>query len=120
MADTTSLLIPLSVNAIPRKKLNRPRRMQNAPVFVDEQNRYFVGTWVPKYVPPHPSDFLYTLPEHEVARPDLVSYRFYATPNWYWVILYCNDITDPFEGMHAGMILRVPDAKRILNIGAVL
>lgn len=30
-------------------------------------------------------------------RPDLVAYKLYGNPNLYWLILYLNNITDPFH-----------------------
>lgn len=31
-------------------------------------------------------------------RPDLIAYKIYGNPNLYWLILYLNDIYDPFHG----------------------
>ena len=40
-------------------------------------------------------------------RPDLISNEFYGTPLLFWAILAANDLTDPFEGLNAGDLIKV-------------
>ena len=44
--------------------------------------------------------------ESEVNRLDLISWKYYRTPELFWVIMAVNDITDPFN-VKEGAILRI-------------
>lgn len=41
-------------------------------------------------------------------RPDLISYAFYNTVDFDWLVLLCNNIKDPFESLNVGDLLRLP------------
>ena len=41
-------------------------------------------------------------------RPDLISDIFYNTPEYWWLLLLFNNITDPFEGFKAGDRILIP------------
>lgn len=38
---------------------------------------------------------------------DNISYEVYGTPNLWWVIALFNDVTNPFEGVSAGVNLKI-------------
>jgi len=38
---------------------------------------------------------------------DNISYKYYKTPDYWWVITSFNDIVNPFEGLEVGMSLRI-------------
>jgi len=45
----------------------------------------------------------------EVARrPDLISNLWYGSVKYDWLILLVNGISDPFEGLAAGTLIRLP------------
>jgi hypothetical protein len=111
-----TLLEPLQ-HRIPQTQAHIPKRNKSGFVYQDEQKRYFFGTFPAIIIPPHPSDKLYVLNSSDVARPDLLSYKLYKTPELYWVILWLNNIVDPFEGMYPGMLLRVPLLSRLMEYG---
>jgi len=50
----------------------------------------------------------YRVNEHESCRPDLISYTFYNTPMYWWVILLINGILDPFTELIEGVVLEIP------------
>src|SRR3990167_2619069 len=41
-------------------------------------------------------------------RPDLISNVFYGTPDYWWLILFVNNIADPFEGLNEGDQILIP------------
>jgi len=90
-------------------------RYRYTPFFKYDDGEFYIGTWVPDDIPPHPTDTLYVLQEHEVGRPDILSYVFYKNPNLYWIILSVNDLADPFEDMKPGMLIRIPQLSRVLT-----
>ena len=42
-------------------------------------------------------------------RPDLISNVFYHTPEYWWLILWYNNIDDPFEGLNIGDQNKIPN-----------
>jgi len=115
MAQQT-LLQPLQKN-VPRKGNDMPKRHVHSFKYQDEQGRYFLGSFLPPVIPLDPTDKFYVLEAGDIARPDLLSYKMYQTPNLYWVILWINKIIDPFEGMYPGMLLRIPTVTRLSEYG---
>ena len=45
----------------------------------------------------------------EEHRPDLLANRYYNSPMYYWLIMETNDITDPYESLNSGDIIKVID-----------
>lgn len=41
-------------------------------------------------------------------RPDLISEVFYNTPEYWWLLLVFNNITDPYEGLNVGDRILIP------------
>lgn len=44
----------------------------------------------------------------DTMRPDLISYRHYGTPHFWWIIMLINGIDNPLTGIVAGQILKIP------------
>jgi hypothetical protein len=51
----------------------------------------------------------YRILESEVMRPDLISYRCYETVDFWWIILYVNDIQDPLNDLTSGTVIKIPN-----------
>jgi hypothetical protein len=49
-----------------------------------------------------------TIPGGYEHRPDLISDLFYNTPTLDWLIMYFNDISDPFNQLNAGDRILIP------------
>ena len=60
------------------------------------------------------NDSYHTVTVIDQLRPDLISYRFYGTVDYFWIILLANDILDPFN-MRQNTILRIPSTTTVLN-----
>ena len=40
-------------------------------------------------------------------RPDLISNQYYGSPLLFWLILLANGLSDPFEGLNSGDLIRI-------------
>lgn len=48
------------------------------------------------------------IPQHFENRPDVISYIFYNTPDYWWQIMQLNNFYDPFEQMGTGSRIVLP------------
>jgi len=64
--------------------------------------RNFVND-IPEYID---GEYIHRVKEKEVNRLDLISWKYYRTPELFWIIMAVNDITDPFN-IEEGTILRI-------------
>lgn len=58
----------------------------------------------------------------DIGRLDLVSYKFYRTPNYWWVIALINNIKNQFTDMVVGQTLVIPsydEIERALMLRAI-
>lgn len=117
MPKVKTLLDPLDKGQIPRQFRHIPGRHTKSYAYQDEKSRYFLATFAPQEIPPHKTDRLHYLEAGDVARPDLLAYRFYGDPAYYWIILWVNEIMDPFEQMYPGLLLRIPTQQRLAQFG---
>ena len=58
---------------------------------------------------------VYTVVSGDVDRPDLISYKHYNDVNYYWAILLVNGISNPFEQLLVGSVLKIPTLSAILD-----
>lgn len=57
----------------------------------------------------------FRVPAFMVGRPDIISYAVYESPYYYWLIMYANDIIDPFEEIQENDVLIVPSLLDYYN-----
>lgn len=120
MANTTkTLLTPLRQGQLPRRKRATPGRYRKSWGYQDNDGKYFLGSFPAIDIPPHQTDRLYIVEAGDVARPDLIAYKMYKDPGYYWIILWINNIMDPFEGIYAGALLRIPTLRRLSEYGVL-
>lgn len=48
-----------------------------------------------------------------IGRPDMISYDFYRTVNYWWIIMRLNGIEDIWNDIEEGIVIRLPSAKDI-------
>jgi hypothetical protein len=68
-------------------------------------------------VVPHPSDIQFTVPAAGGGRLDLVSQKFYSTPDLFWAISRCNPALDPMLGPNVAEVISVPTRLRLASLG---
>lgn len=47
------------------------------------------------------------------GHPELISYKFYGTVDYWWVLCFVNEIIDPISDIKAGTLLRIPELTAI-------
>ena len=55
----------------------------------------------------------YRVDEHDIARPDIISFENYGTVRYWWIVCLVNNITNPFTGFAIGDILTIPHTSDI-------
>jgi len=59
-------------------------------------------------------DAYHVVERQDENRMDLVSYKYYQTVSYWWIILLANGIYDPF-GVRVGDVLRIPSPEIIFT-----
>ena len=57
----------------------------------------------------------YKTDEHDVGRPDLISFELYRTVKYWWIICLVNNIVNPFTDIVVGSILLIPHLADIYD-----
>ena len=96
---------------------------------IPTSSRGIIQDW---YVTPHPESYVIPLFLHipterfseydayhtvtavDHQRPDLISYHYFGTVDYFWLILLANDIINPFD-LPIGSILRIPSPETVIN-----
>lgn len=55
----------------------------------------------------------HTVSQHEEARLDYISYKYYGTVDFWWLLAITNQISDPILEVVSGMILAIPSITDI-------
>jgi hypothetical protein len=55
----------------------------------------------------------YTIRSSDVQRPDILSYKFYGTDEYWWILLKINNIEDVWNDFYVGQVISVPDKQDI-------
>lgn len=50
-----------------------------------------------------------TIPPGYESRPDLISYIFYGTSDYWWLLMEVNNVTNIFEGFNIGDSIIIPN-----------
>lgn len=79
----------------------------------------FWGTWIPADIPFSPADQYHVVSSLDVGRLDLIAYKFYQTPELWWVLAAVNEIFFPPEDMEEGDVLRIPDRSNLILMGLI-
>lgn len=117
MPIVKTLLDPLSIARVPQENQSITGRNRRSWAYQDDDEIYFLGTFPPTKIPPDASDKFYIVEANDNGRPDIIAYKMYGDPALYWIILWINDILDPFETIYPGMLLRIPQQRRLAEYG---
>ncbi len=79
-------------------------------VILSENGKQF---WVGKQIEQHYTDTVLVLVPKYNTQPDLLAYEFYGNTVYEWLILYYNNITDPWTEFVTGKTIRLPVLDRI-------
>jgi hypothetical protein len=81
----------------------------------DGETRAFFESWNPEEWPDSPEDILWEIESGYETRPDMISYRFYNTTHFWWLICFVNNLNDPAYGFEPGQVIRIPPFNTITS-----
>ena len=73
-----------------------------------------LGWWEKRKFELQDNDFVLTVQDYEVGRPDLISHRVYGKAMYAWLVLQYNNIVDPETELVAGAELVMPTQTRLV------
>jgi hypothetical protein len=92
------------------KPLNR---YTNGIVTFTRNNQKFLVLRKSLDLEPDNSDVLVTITQDLARRPDLISFKAYGSPDYWWVIYEYNGIRDPVFDLKTGQIIKIPTMDRV-------
>jgi len=57
----------------------------------------------------------YSLQESDLLRPDAISYKFYKTSAYWWLICYINEVKDIFNDLYVGKLMIIPNVLDVYD-----
>lgn len=85
-------------------------RYAEAPViYYGDRNKMTFKTYKRGSIDPKPGDRFTVVNAGTEYRPDLVSYKAYGVPDFWWRIMEANGVKDIFE-FKSGLNIRIPEA----------
>jgi hypothetical protein len=110
----------ISYELIPDTNYNKfnfayTNRYKYMTVYSSEGETFFETYNIPD-IPKNAKDIYHQLKSGEEGRWDLISYKYYKTVSYWWLICLANDINDPFNSPLAGSVIRIPSLS-YLTIG---
>lgn len=118
LEDLREVFYPLQYY-VPKNYKNNSRYTNLRRLYDEEKGVYYHESWNQKFIDESPEDNFFTVTESEKDRLDLVSYSYYGTSNYWWVIAIANEILDPFD-VPVGTNLRIPPIVSLYNEGGIL
>ena len=118
LEDLREVFYPLQYY-VPKNYKNNSRYTNLRRLYDEEKGVYYHESWNQKFIDESAEDNFFTVTESEENRLDLVSYSYYGTPNYWWVIAIANYIIDPFN-VPVGTNLRIPPIVSLYNEGGIL
>lgn len=95
------------------KSLSTNSRMWRTRQFTNADGQPVFSTWVPPLNLGEPEQ-VYTVIESDLNRPDWISQMMYGTPDYWWVILWYNNLPDAF-GLQPGQRLQIPAKNAVIR-----
>lgn len=90
-------------------------RYRNLKRLVFDDNSKRIETMGEVEIPEKDGDIFYKVTPQYENRLDLVAYKFYHNPLYWWVIAYASDIKDPFN-VPSDTILRIPSTTTLYSL----
>lgn len=87
--------------------ISRYKRLRQVIHYLSDNNRFLTLETQNVYDYPNLTVEYYSVPLIYENRLDLISYNYYNTPNYSWILSYINEIEDGFT-VHEGQVLMIP------------
>ena len=118
LAETREYYEPLEY--LPTVSYKNASRYRNLRTLKDETNgRIHHESPIQQAIKKSSDDTLITITNETENRLDIVAYKVYGSPRYWWVIALANYIIDPFD-IPAGSTLRIPPLLSLYKSGGVL
>ena len=104
---------------LPKINYKNVCRYKNLRTLQDETGKIYHETWFQKFINKSNADEYFIVTKIEEDRLDIISYKYYNTPKYWWVIAMANDIIDPLC-VRRGTILRIPKFNSLFDIDGPL
>lgn len=85
----------------------------------EDTGKVYHENWIKRIIDISEEDTYITVDMTRENRLDMISYEYYNTPRFWWVIAIANDILDPFD-VPIGTQLRIPTLSSLYNEGGIL
>jgi hypothetical protein len=113
--DVTYELIPVT-DSLP--VLGKDNRYLKLSVYEMDNERLF-EMWDVIDIPYFPGDQYHKISAGEEGRWDLLSYRYYRTVLYWWVVCLANNLSNPLIIIPAGETVRIPDIDALRHKGII-
>ena len=94
-------------------------RYKNLRTIQEEDGKIHHESWFQKFINFSNNDEYSVVTKVEENRLDIISYKFYNTPKYWWVIAMANYIFDPFD-IPVGTKLRIPPILSLYDKDGVI
>jgi nucleoid-associated protein YgaU len=81
--------------------------------YKDEAGNQYFESWYPPDITEDTNDLFYIVPRGLEGNLPAISFDIYGVSKWWWLIALFNQITDPFEEVVVGKVLRYPSSIKI-------
>lgn len=71
-------------------------------------------------IPSRSSDTYHRIQSNETTRLDILAHLYYRNPLLWWIIAQANDISDPFEPLEIGTLIRIPSLESLYGNNGIL
>lgn len=100
-------------------KENRTSRYRTQKRLLNDEDEQYIETYDGIDIKKSNTDSFYIVEKGFENRLDLISFKYYNNPLFYWIIAEASGIIDPFN-VPAGTVLRIPDKQSLYGIGGVV
>lgn len=102
-----STQLPAPIAILPSSRLKDTKVLMN-----DTTRTREWGLWASDPVFSNATDYtLHRVRDVDIGRLDLLSYQYYGTVEYAWMIADANSFRNPFSDMHVGDLIRIPSAQ---------
>ncbi len=104
----------VSVSQVPSLAMPESSRYKDTPLYLLPTGKLEFGLWNPDRTALDVAAFqTHQVTDYDVGRLDLMSYTYYGSPHYWWIIAYANRLLNPVRDMVPGMLLKIPPREVI-------
>lgn len=113
MSEIVSTFNPTS------NSLNRTSRYRTLTRLLNDEDEEYIETYETVDIRESSTDSFYIVEKGYENRLDLIAFKYYNNPLFYWIIAEASGISDPFH-IPLGTVLRIPEKSSLFGVGGVI